>query len=198
MGFFNRTIDATPAIDSTFLMPAQAWHHWYHITGSTYGTWLPGDPRGYRTRHHREHVEGDYKNPPPKGAGTSRHDHAKALLKRPPVVLAPPSRRLACDSMAEALQCHDVQPAAIAVSATHYHILAQFPEDNPRKLTGIAKKRSARALSEQGHIPEGGAWAARSRAHPINDEQHLHTAHNYILRHRYQGAQVWPACKTTE
>jgi hypothetical protein len=32
--------------------------------GHTYGTWLPGDPKGFRTRHHREHIEGDYKKPP--------------------------------------------------------------------------------------------------------------------------------------
>jgi hypothetical protein len=43
------------------------WNHWYHCMGNTFGTWLPGSPKGFRTRHHREHVEGDYKHPPPKG-----------------------------------------------------------------------------------------------------------------------------------
>jgi hypothetical protein len=33
---------------------------WYHVIISTYGGWLHGDPRGFRTRHHRAHVEGDY------------------------------------------------------------------------------------------------------------------------------------------
>ena len=40
---------------------------WYHVVLTTYGAWLPGDPRGFRTRHHREHVPGDYKAPPPVG-----------------------------------------------------------------------------------------------------------------------------------
>ena len=39
-----------------------AWNHWYHCTAHTYGTWLRGDPRGWRARHHREHVDGDYRN----------------------------------------------------------------------------------------------------------------------------------------
>jgi hypothetical protein len=39
---------------------------WFHAIITTYGAWLDGDARGFRTRHHREHVEGDYKNPPPK------------------------------------------------------------------------------------------------------------------------------------
>jgi hypothetical protein len=47
-----------------------AWRDWYHVTGSTYGAWLPGDPRGFRTRHHRQHVEGDYKDPPPRASTT--------------------------------------------------------------------------------------------------------------------------------
>ncbi|HEX3314753.1 MAG TPA: hypothetical protein VHR72_07680 [Gemmataceae bacterium] len=30
---------------------------------STYGSWLPGNPRGFRSRKHRIHSSGDYKNP---------------------------------------------------------------------------------------------------------------------------------------
>jgi hypothetical protein len=36
---------------------------WYHIIETTYGAWLYGDQRGFRTRHHREHVDGDDKRP---------------------------------------------------------------------------------------------------------------------------------------
>jgi hypothetical protein len=32
------------------------WCDWYHIMCNTFGTWLPGDPKGFRTRHHREHT----------------------------------------------------------------------------------------------------------------------------------------------
>ena len=50
---------------STYL--GTAWHGWFHIIGNTYGTWVRGDPKGFRTLHHREHIEGDYKHPPPPG-----------------------------------------------------------------------------------------------------------------------------------
>ena len=63
------------------------WNDWYHFMGHTYGTWLPGDPKGFRTRHHREHVEGDYKHPPPKGKYDARWERAKRLMKRDPVYL---------------------------------------------------------------------------------------------------------------
>ena len=44
-----------------------AWNGWYHVTANTYGTWLRGDPRGWRERHHRKHVEGDYQTRPVPG-----------------------------------------------------------------------------------------------------------------------------------
>src|SRR2546425_10665415 len=61
--------------------------HWFHITTHTYGAWLYGDPRGFRTRHHREHVEGDYKNPPPPGKYDEKNKRSKESLKQSPVIL---------------------------------------------------------------------------------------------------------------
>ena len=57
----------------------------YHLIWGTYGSWLPGDPRGFRTRRHREHVEGDYKHPPPPGLYEGLHAYATDSLKKPPV-----------------------------------------------------------------------------------------------------------------
>lgn len=64
----------------SFKIASTPWCDWYHIMGSTFGTWLPGDPKGFRTRHHREHVEGDYKNPPPKGTHDARWKRSKELM----------------------------------------------------------------------------------------------------------------------
>jgi hypothetical protein len=63
------------------------WQDWYHIMCHTYGTWLPGDDNGFRTRHHREHVNGDYKNPPPAGKYAGLHQHAQSITKRDEVRL---------------------------------------------------------------------------------------------------------------
>jgi len=43
------------------------WRDWYHCVVTTYGAWLRGDPRGWRSRHHREHIQGDYRRPPSSG-----------------------------------------------------------------------------------------------------------------------------------
>jgi len=64
-----------------------AWNRWYHVNGNTYGTWLRGDARGWRARHHREHCEGDYKNPPPKGTYDKLYRRSKDLMPRDAVRL---------------------------------------------------------------------------------------------------------------
>ena len=102
------------------------WRNWFHCMGSAYGQWLPGDPRGWRARHHREHVEGDYKNPPPAGRYDDLFRQSKALMKHDAVVFTPEQRRTVCLALTEALPHHEVELVDLCVSATHYHVLARF------------------------------------------------------------------------
>ena len=101
----------------------EAWNHWYHVNGNTYGTWLPGDPRGWREKRHKRHVDGDYKNPPPKGSGDALQRHASSLLKQPPVHLDPVQRELAGRALAEMLVRQEVELLAISLDSVHYHLL---------------------------------------------------------------------------
>lgn len=102
------------------------WRNWYHCMGNTYGTWLPGDERGFRTRHHREHVEGDYKFPPPPGYYDALLARSKALLKRDPVLLPAAVRPLVCRLFVQALRHYHVEVVVVSVSTMHFHALARF------------------------------------------------------------------------
>lgn len=173
------------------------WNNWFHCTGSTYGTWLRGDPRGWRARHHREHVIGDYKSPPPKGTYDKLFEQSKQLMKRQRVILTRQQRELACRAMAEALRFHEVEIIDICIGAKHWHVLARFEplgtfasRDEARRLMGIAKKRSARALSDEGEIPVGGAWAVRCRPLPVKNRPHQLNIAKYIRAHSEKGAAV--------
>lgn len=169
----------------------QPWNDWYHINGNTYGTWLRGDPRGWRARHHREHVEGDYKNPPPPGTYDVLHQYSQRLMTRPPVYLSTNATQHACQVMSDSLRYHKIETLAVAVDDHHYHILARFPDRQPRKWVGIAKKRSARALSEAQLVETGGVWAVRCRCLPIHDREHQINCYRYISNHASRGAAVW-------
>src|SRR3954469_18588066 len=82
---------------------ADPWNNWFHCCGSTYGAWLRGDPRGWRARHHREHVDGDYKNPPAPGTYDRLAAYSHRIMKRERVILSPEARKLAAAVFAEVL-----------------------------------------------------------------------------------------------
>jgi len=190
-----------------------AWNGWYHCMSNTYGTWLPGDPRGFRTRKHCEHVEGDYKNPPPVGKYDDRHERAKQSLNREPVILSPDARRVCVDAMVYAwVEVHGVEVLVVSVSAMHMHVLerlgrvppkpisAQKPapsrgglreRDPARYYMAIAKERSAKALSAAELVTPGGVWAKRGKIVPIKDRSHQLNVYRYILEHQDEGAVVW-------
>ncbi|MGB2821400.1 MAG: hypothetical protein WBF17_10490 [Phycisphaerae bacterium] len=194
------------------------WRNWFHCSGSTYGTWLRGDPRGWRSRHHREHVEGDYKEPPPPGKYDELHERSKRLMKHPEVFLDRKHRVIACREMAQSLLRHGVELIDLSVSAAHYHILARFtrvgeerspgiripglPKDKKidtyeilkriaRHYVGIAKKDSARALSDAGLVAPGGVWTVRGSIRPIEDRGHQLRVAQYVRDHAPGGAAIW-------
>ena len=175
------------------------WNSWYHCTGGTYGSWLRGDPRGWRSKAHREHVDGDYKNPPPVGKYTELEAISRASMKRERVVLSRAAREAACEEFARSLLSDGVEVIAICVGAKHWHVLARFtPPDaafvtadrRGKRLIGRAKGRSARALSKAGLVAPGGVWGGRCRIKPIHDRAHQVRVANYIPNHRKKGAAV--------
>lgn len=167
----------------------EAWNGWYHVTTSTYGTWLPGDPRGWRERHHRKHVEGDYKNPPPPGTGDALHRYAQSQMKHPPVRLTPSRRAVVGNAMVEMLVHQGIEVLALSMDAVHCHLLAKFPADHVRALVGRAKKHAAFQLRACGHT--GKLWERFSHAAPIADRAHEVTAFRYIGNHTEKGVWAW-------
>lgn len=174
------------------------WNDWYHCNGNTYGTWLRGDPRGWRARHHREHCEGDYKNPPAPGSFDKLLSRSHSLLKREPVRLSPEARIVACRVFAESLHERGIEIVVVAIDDHHFHVLARFPDHQPRRWIGLAKSKSARALSDAGLALPGGVWAVRFKVTPINDRAHQVQAAKYIQSHARRGAAVvtWKQMQT--
>jgi len=193
-------------------MPARiidAWNGWYHVNGSTYGIWLRGDERGWPARRHREHVEGDYRNPPPPGAHRVKLLDSKRSMTQPPVRLSPEARLLALNTFVETFYQRGIELIACAIDDHHFHGLARFrlseahrppasigTRNQPiyaliRHEVGLAKSRSARAISQAGLAPEGGVWARRFKITAITDRHHQLAVANYIARHANQGAATW-------
>jgi len=96
-------------------MGTEPWNNWYHVTIHTYGSWLRGDPRGWRSRHHKDHVNGDYKNLPEKGKYDALLELSKSVMTRDPVRIAKPLRTFVLERF-KALSEADARPIAEAMN----------------------------------------------------------------------------------
>lgn len=169
----------------------RAWNGWYHLTSSTYGTWHRGDPRGWRTRHHREHVEGDYRNPPAPGTFEETLALSKRLMKRPPVRLSVDQRIVIVSALVEKLSDDGCDPLAVTMTRNHAHVLARFRDHDPREWFGRAKKHASHTLRLAGRTEPGGIWGVRSQVVPITDRAHQINTLSYILAHADEGGATW-------
>jgi REP element-mobilizing transposase RayT len=163
---------------------------WFHCTAHTYGAWLYGDPRDFRTRHHREHIIGDYKHRPSKGMYDDKFKRSKQLLKQEPVTLTREWRKIIGAAVRDKIMKLEAQLLCVSMSATHLHLLAKMPPGTiPRTWLGQAKKHSNFIAKEHGWT--GKLWAVRSKPTPVEERDHQVKAYRYILNHIYEGAWVW-------
>jgi hypothetical protein len=166
-----------------------AWNGWYHVNGNTYGTWLPGDPRGWRTKRHRRHVEGDYKHPPPPGTDRPLHQFNRQSLRQPPVHLTPRHRQIAGQSLVEMLLHQSIETIVLCVTAAHFHLLGRFRDGQVRPPVGRAKKHACFVLKDGGLA--GRLWTSKDKVTPIRDREHQVNVFNYICGHQAEGGWLW-------
>jgi len=163
---------------------------WIHFVETVYGAWMYGDARGFRTRHHREHVEGDYKDPPPAGMYESKGQRSMESLKQPPVVLAAAWRPIIGEAVRNRLEDLGAFVLCLAQGGQHLHLLAKLPPGvDARIWMGLAKKHSAFEAKDQGW--QGKLWGKRGKEVRVRDRAHQLNAYHYILDHAKQGAWVW-------
>ena len=166
-----------------------AWNGWYHVEIHTHGTWLPGDERGWRSKHHRTHCEGDYKNPPPPGLHEKLLNRSLKSRKRDPVQLSSDRRATVGKAVVEMMAWQDLEIIALSMDSVHCHLLCKFPTEDVRSPVGRAKKHATFVLKKHGH--DGPLWVAKCYVKPIADRSHQVTAFDYILDHKTVGAWTW-------
>jgi hypothetical protein len=163
---------------------------WIHFVETVYGAWLYGDARGFRTRHHREHVEGDYKNPPPPELYAERLRRSCESLKQAPVVLAAEWRPIIGAAVRDRLTELGAFVLCVSASGQHLHLLGKLPADvTPRLWMGLAKKHSAFEVKALGW--KGKLWGKRGKELRVRDRLHQQNVYRYILKHADEGAWVW-------
>ena len=181
----------------------KAWDSWFNCMCNTYGTWLRGDHRGWRERHHRKHIEGDYKNPPKKGSFEHINKKSRDSMKRDPVYLERELRHIALLAVVQCLIKDGIEVLVACLDDHHLHVLGKFCDHRPRQRLGWAKFEATKKVKEflnahgdavgiELELKLGeGIWGKRSECKPITDREHRLNSLKYISDHWKQGALVW-------
>jgi REP element-mobilizing transposase RayT len=111
----------------------------FFLTWTTYGSWLPGDARGWVGRH---------------GAiGTPSNSLARSagrLLRTAPVVLGTAQRRTVETTLREQCAFYAWRLHAVACRTSHVHVVVSAPDRDPTDVLRSLKAWSSRRLSEAG------------------------------------------------
>ena len=161
---------------------------WRHVVINTHGTWLHGDERGFRSRGHRIHSSGDYRNPPPKGehTGLLRY-HRKRCRKE--VIIPREFRRAIGQAIVDYLLSEGYRVLCVAVGKVHAHGVVELPiPSRVKRIIGEAKRHASRCVSRP--IP-GALWSAGGEFVAVEDADHLKAAYEYDLYKQGPGAWTW-------
>lgn len=170
--------------------PAKYWL----VTWTTYGTWLPGDPRGFRTWRGKVYV------PPPARYGDSgesvydpsryaeSYQVAVDAVERP-VLLSTSQRRVVLDALLDDLGTIGITPGILAVDDRHVHLLAQFGKYVIRPTVGRLKSVVTCRLREEGFCGKR-VWSKGCHMRSLADGKGYRAAFEYVRKHQDNGAVI--------
>jgi REP element-mobilizing transposase RayT len=157
------------------------------LTSTTYGSWLPGDRRGFVSKITDATGDRVIHNVP----GTSYdadmprlESAARKLLKCPPIRLRLEHAEALRDQFLETASVRCWRLPAIAIMSNHFHIVVGAAgATEPEKLLGDLKSYGSRILSRRWGKPASDTWwtSSGSKRH-LNDEASILAAVRYVER----------------
>ncbi len=145
------------------------------ITFRTYGTWLPGDDRGFINED--QNIPGT----PHLTPCVNLHQHAQEQLKHAPVELSHAQRRVTRDTIKEVCAHRKWRLMACNVRSNHVHV-AVWAKDPDRAMNDF-KSYATRRMKEMG-IPGGEekTWALHGSTRHLHTPSSREAGIGYVLR----------------
>lgn len=148
----------------------------YLLTWTTYGTWLPGDERGWVDRRGAAgHVP--YEEP-----DVTKVNAARILMAEDAVVLNPAAREAVDNAIREVCRHSGWIDQAVSVRSNHVHVVVSAGDVEPGKVLGKLKAYGSRALN--GLFPSLHRkrwWTEDGSTRYLNDQKSLLAAVRYVL-----------------
>ena len=163
--------------------------YWF-LTWTTYGQWLPGDPRGCVTRVQNDgssRIEHDQFGTPYDADIPGLRESAQRLLKCPPVRLVSEQAPVLLAQFQETAQYRGWLLVSVAIMANHVHILTGVTGDpDPEKLQQSYKSYGSRALNRRWTTPASKTWWTESGStRKLADEAPISATNEYIRNQEF-------------
>jgi REP element-mobilizing transposase RayT len=154
----------------------------YHAIFTTYGTWLPNDPRGsYSKEIYNEQLSllGEIKygrqSPPPKKAIMKFYSEATSVLDRPAFFINDHTRMIIATAFGIVIRRLNVEVPACAIMNDHVHTLVLRSQYKIEYIVNQLKGAATQALKLKQSLWTRGCWKVF-----INDTEAIKAVTKYI------------------
>jgi REP element-mobilizing transposase RayT len=141
----------------------------YFLTWVTYGTWLPGDSRGWVEYRHGWQLP-----------DLIRELEARARMTEDACLLTPGQRRSVERQVAETCEHRGWMLHAVNCRSNHVYVVVSANVDNPKKVRTDLKAWATRALKKSSGQERENWWAERGSIRFLNNEESLQAAILYV------------------
>ena len=132
------------------------------LTSTTYGNWLPGDPRGFVSAVHDDHGTKAIHNQPMTDYDRDipgMHEFALGQLEGPAISLNRPQAEAMFQQFHQTATHRTWELRAVGIMPKHAHlVVGVFGDPDPGKVLGDFKSYASRALNKKWGKPESGTW----------------------------------------
>lgn len=141
----------------------------YLLTWVTYGTWLPGDSRGWVEYHH------GWQPPDP-----IRELEACAKMTEDACILTPEQRRVVEAQISETCEHRGWTLHEVNCRSNHVHAVVSADVHDPKKIRADLKAWTTRALKKMSGNARENWWAERGSIRYLNSDESLEAAILYV------------------
>jgi REP element-mobilizing transposase RayT len=155
----------------------------YFITFRCYGTWLPGDDRGWVDRRANTYDSAV------RDGHAGLLSTAQSALAHESVILDRQRRTIVDRTVREVCAYRAWTLHALNVRTNHVHLVVTAPRSAPEQVMSILKAWSTRRLREAGLVsPSGKLWARHGSTRYLWTENDIDMACSYVIES--QGADL--------
>lgn len=161
----------------------------YHITFTTYGSWLHGDERSSVDKEHNRYASAFVT---PNHRLQSKQYHT---LKNPPVVLDETQRQAALEAILQVCDFRDWVPHAVHVRSNHIHIVVSGNAE-PEKIMNDFKAYATRAIkgSDDKQKFSRKYWSRHGSTKYLWTRESLASAIDYVKNKQGKIMSLWVRC----